>query len=57
MLRRKTMLRSQVSAVGYLVQVFRFGCRHRVLSLNLRLYPHLNLQPRPGTREYLPTQN
>ena len=35
--------RSQVSAVGYQVQVFRFGYRFRVQNLNLNLNPYLNL--------------
>jgi hypothetical protein len=34
---------SQVSAIGTLVQVFRFGYRSRVLSQNLNPNPYLNL--------------
>jgi len=35
---RETILRSQVSAIGYLVQVFR--CRHRSRAWNPNLYLH-----------------
>jgi hypothetical protein len=43
----KTVLGSQVSAIGYLVQVLRFRYRSQACHPNPHLYP--NLIPRPVT--------